>query len=328
VPTRGRLEFILRDAAVRNVGLPIQRQDLRFRQTFEEVAKTVHDHLVRDDQHALSAVFAGHRVEHAAQPQDDVAPALAAGRTKIELADVAALLAQRRIGAGDARHGHPVQDAELLFAEPLIRDHARRRRVHDARDDARGFQRPQIRRREHHRRAFGGGLRCKPVGQRTRLLLAQRRERNVHVPRREVDEMVAGRFCRVTGDVACALAVPHQPHRVRPFLHCRGSAHSSRSFVHCRGLKMRDAPTAVQAVNGRSRCRSTAEAGCRQSRHRRVAGNQSIRSGKQQRAVQFRHPAQRESGRQLCDSRHVRRWREQAEREHDAEPEDAECVYS
>ena len=69
---------------------------------------------------AVAAVFACQHVEEAAQAQDHVAPALAAGRTEIELAHVQALLGEVRVLGADAERRQPVEDAELLLAQALV----------------------------------------------------------------------------------------------------------------------------------------------------------------------------------------------------------------
>ena len=55
----------------------------------EDVAEAQHDDLVADDQHAPVAIMEVDRVEHRPQPQDDVGPALAAGRAVVEFAEPA-----------------------------------------------------------------------------------------------------------------------------------------------------------------------------------------------------------------------------------------------
>ena len=74
------LELIGADAAVEHVGLLVDGQDLRLVQLLEDVAHAQHHDLVADDQHAAVAIMQVDGVHHRAQPQDDVGPALAAGR--------------------------------------------------------------------------------------------------------------------------------------------------------------------------------------------------------------------------------------------------------
>ena len=94
----------------------------------EQVAQAVDDHLVGDDQHAVAAVLARQHVEQAAQAQDHVAPALAAGRAEVELADVQALLGELGVLGADAERRQPVEDAELLLAQALVAHAGDRRR--------------------------------------------------------------------------------------------------------------------------------------------------------------------------------------------------------
>ena len=75
-----------------------------------------------DDQHAAAGVVQAHRVERAAQPQDHVAPALSTGRAVVELAEQPAELGLMGMAALDAGTGEPVEDAELLLAQPFVDD--------------------------------------------------------------------------------------------------------------------------------------------------------------------------------------------------------------
>src|SRR5687768_18296321 len=93
--------------AVRNVGFPIQLQYLRFVHPFEQVAKTIDDDLMRNDQHTLAAILARHRIDDAAQPQDHVAPAFTAWRPEIKLADMRTLRTQdRKSTCLNSSHGY------------------------------------------------------------------------------------------------------------------------------------------------------------------------------------------------------------------------------
>ena len=72
-------------------------------------------------------VVQAHGVEHAAQPQDHVAPALAAGWPVVELAEQAPELGLLGCDAARCRAaGQPVEHAELLLAQPLVDDELRR----------------------------------------------------------------------------------------------------------------------------------------------------------------------------------------------------------
>ena len=191
-----------------------------------------------DDEHALARIVARDGIDHAAQAQNDVAPAFAAGRAKIKLADVLALLVQVGIALRDAVDGEAVKDAEFFLAQALVdlaRHFARclaanrRRVVHGGaidgvQHDARRLGRAQIRRMQHHvgpRALRHGG---EPVGQRLRLLHAEIGQGHVNVALGNADHQPFGRFRGVACNVAGALAVPHQPDFLRPLLLHRASA--------------------------------------------------------------------------------------------------------
>src|SRR5699024_5074376 len=108
------------DRAVRHVGGAVDAEDLFFIQAFEQVAQAIDRDLVGHDQYALAAVFAHDGVDHAAQAQDDIAPAFATGRAEIELADVDALLVEFRVLLADAMNGQAVEDAEFLFPQAFV----------------------------------------------------------------------------------------------------------------------------------------------------------------------------------------------------------------
>jgi hypothetical protein len=60
--------------------------------------------------------------------------------------------------------------------------------------------------------------RGEPVAERLCLPVAERRERHVDVTVGDVDRRHPAEFGDVARDVARALAVPHDPQRLRPFL--------------------------------------------------------------------------------------------------------------
>ena len=60
-------------------------------QLLEDVAHAQHDDLVGDDDDALVGIMEVDRVERRAQAQDDVGPALAAGRAVVEFAHLGAV---------------------------------------------------------------------------------------------------------------------------------------------------------------------------------------------------------------------------------------------
>jgi hypothetical protein len=69
------------------------------------------------------ALFAPQHLDHAAQPEHDVAPALAAGRPEIELADERALRGELGKLLLDAVLREAVEDPELLLAQALVDAH-------------------------------------------------------------------------------------------------------------------------------------------------------------------------------------------------------------
>src|SRR5439155_534387 len=78
--------------------------------------------LMRDDEDAPSLVMQGDRVEGAAEPEDDVAPALAAGRPVIEFAEIGAQGGLFGMQLHDPGPGQAVEDAEFLLAQALVDD--------------------------------------------------------------------------------------------------------------------------------------------------------------------------------------------------------------
>ena len=88
----------------------------------EDVAEAQHDDLVADDQHAPVAIMEVDRVEHRAQAQDHVGPALAARRPVVEFAEPPAVRGFFREALADPERGQPVEDSELALAQALIDD--------------------------------------------------------------------------------------------------------------------------------------------------------------------------------------------------------------
>ena len=121
---RGRREVVGGNAAVEDLGLAVDRHDLFLGQFLEDVAQAEHDHLVAYDQHALVGILQVDRVERRAQPQDDVGPALPAGRAVVEFAHLSAMRRLARELLADTAPGEPVEDAELALAQALV-EHGR-----------------------------------------------------------------------------------------------------------------------------------------------------------------------------------------------------------
>ena len=171
------VEAVLGDRAVRDIAFGVDRQDLLLRHGLEKIAQAEHDDLVADDQHAAAAVVQGDRVERAAQAQDDVAPALAAGRPVVELAEEAAELGLVGMMPLDAGAGEPVEDAELLLAQALVDDERVALGAEPAcrLDELGRALRPQIGRGQDDVRPFRGRQRGEPASERARLLFPERR---------------------------------------------------------------------------------------------------------------------------------------------------------
>jgi hypothetical protein len=81
--------------------------------------------LVRNDEHPLTHIVAGERIEHAAKAKYDVAPAFASGGPKVKLAHILSLFAEHRILSLDAMGRHAIQYSELLLAQALVRNNPR-----------------------------------------------------------------------------------------------------------------------------------------------------------------------------------------------------------
>jgi hypothetical protein len=213
------VEGIRSDGAVRHVAGAVLREDRRLVHPLQQVAEAIDDDLVRHDQHALARILARHCVEDAAQAQDDVAPALAAGRAEIEFADVVALLMKLGIFLGDAAHGQAVEDAELLFAQAFVgMDGQQLVAVQALHQDVGRLGRAHVRRMEHDVRLAVRRQRGEPARQCLRLTHAQLGQGHVDVALGDVDEQAGRGFGRVTCDVAGALAMPDEPDFLRPLL--------------------------------------------------------------------------------------------------------------
>ncbi len=206
---------------------PVEREHLRLVEAVEQIAQAVDDHLVADDEDAIAPIFARQHVEKAAQAQDHVAPAFAAGRAKVELADVRPLLGELGIPGADAERRQPVEDAELLFAQPLVADAGDGAdvavglvsvRAQCGEDAVAGLAGADVGRAEHDLRLLVARQGGEPVAERVALLLAERRQRHVDIAIGDIDRGKAAELGRVAGDVAGALAVADDPERLRPLL--------------------------------------------------------------------------------------------------------------
>jgi cation diffusion facilitator family transporter len=225
---RCSIEAIVGDRAIRDVALPVNLQDARFVERFEDVAHAQHDDLMREDHHALAGIMKRDRVEDGAEAQDDVAPALAAWRTMIEFAKQAPKLCLFGKDVGDAGRCQPIEDAELLLAQPFVEaDGHVARRTAAGPESLGSLERAPIRRREKNLRPRAFRLAGEPMPQRRRLLLSQTAERDVCVANREFDTVHGGFMGSVARHVAGALSVPHDDQLLRPMHAGLPSAHAT-----------------------------------------------------------------------------------------------------
>src|ERR1043165_5958747 len=173
-----------------------------------------------DDQHALSPVVARDGVNHAAKTQDHVAPTLAAGWPVIELAERGAGFSLVRVLLLYADAGQTIKDAELFFAQALVRNETYFLAIYTGRfeREPRRLARANIRRCEHDRRLLFTRQFSESTPERRRLPHPERRERHVNVARRNVYDWKPRSLSRVARHVASALAVSHYPQNIRPFL--------------------------------------------------------------------------------------------------------------
>ena len=143
-----------------------------------------------DDEDAFPAVLAHHGIQHAAQSQDHVAPALAARWTKVELADASALFGKLGVALFDGELGQPVQDAELLLAQPLVGGKRHSVLVDPGlfQKQQRGRPSAQVGRTQHHIGTLFRRQIAKPSAKRARLLLSQCRKRRIDIACHDVDQ--------------------------------------------------------------------------------------------------------------------------------------------
>src|SRR5438067_13830395 len=112
VSSQVRIEFVRGDGAVSNLFGTIKREDLFFGHALKQVAKTVDDDLMTNNQHALAAIVARDCLIHTPQPQHDIAPTLAARRSVVKLAECGARFRQVCIFRLDTYARHAIKDAE------------------------------------------------------------------------------------------------------------------------------------------------------------------------------------------------------------------------
>ena len=219
---RVRLELVRGDAAIEHLGLLVDAEDRRLVELLEDVAEAQHDDLVADDQHAPVAIMQVDGVEHRAQAQDHVGPALAAGRAMIEFAEPAAVRGFLGKALADAERGQPVEDPELALAQALVDDGPRRAAGKRAllADDLGGLPGADIGRGQDRSRAARRAAKPRTSARRLRLLHAELGQGHVDVAHVDVDLVRA------------------RSRRRRRARHCPGSARAapatSRSGQFCR----------------------------------------------------------------------------------------------
>src|SRR4051812_24246052 len=94
----------------------VDRKYLFFRHALKQVPEAIHHDLMRDDQNAILPVLSRNRIDNTPESQNDVTPALAPGRTMIELSQSRANLCLLRVLMPDPILREAVEHAELFFA--------------------------------------------------------------------------------------------------------------------------------------------------------------------------------------------------------------------
>jgi hypothetical protein len=211
---RGQAEIAVGVAVVageRGVGhllLLVDGEQLLLGQLLQHVPEHHDDGLVRDDDQPLVVVAQALRGQHAADPQRDVGPALAAGRAVVELAEQVPPLRLVRVLLADAGAGHPVERAEIPLPEAFVGADA------DAELTGRelgGGECPLERRAQDGGRPLVLGQIGQPPAQRLGLCPAGVGQRDVGVADVELQPARLRLLRLRVRDVAHALAVPHQP---------------------------------------------------------------------------------------------------------------------
>ena len=166
-----------------------------------------------DDEHLLAAVLPADGVEDAPHPQPHVAPALAARRPVVELADPGPGLGLVGEALRDAGVGEPVEDPELPLPQPLV-DRRSRRRCPPPRRRARRCAGPA---RTATRARPSGARPARPAttpGPEPAARPARTARRPCRAPRCRSPR--TGALGRVPGDVPGALAVADDQKQLGP----------------------------------------------------------------------------------------------------------------
>ncbi len=118
----------------------------------------------------------------------------------------------------DAVRGQAVEHAEFLFAQALVLEDAQVVAVEVAHHEVGRFGGAHVRRMQDDGRALRCGQRREPGAEGVGLALAKVGQGHVDVAFGDVDAVPCGCFSQVARDVAGALAVPHDPNFLWPFL--------------------------------------------------------------------------------------------------------------
>ena len=166
-----------------------------------------------DQQHPFAPVFARQHVYDGAQAQDDIAPAFAARRTVVELAQQPPQFGLLRVLLDDACVGQPVQNAELPLPQTFIHRQSLfvLKQPGTFHRDLRRLAGAFVGRSPHDRRRFFRRQTPEPIAQCPRLAFAEGGQRHIGVAHRNVNNGMPGGFGGVTGDIARAFAVPDKP---------------------------------------------------------------------------------------------------------------------
>ena len=194
------------DGAVWHVGYAVEIHYLRFVHPFEQIRKQIDDDLMRERSHALTAVLARHRVDHAAQRTNHIAQLSRPPAGESKTCPRVALLAKLRMSLAYAETSSPIEDSEFFSSQAFVRgqDVAHRRQC-------RRFQTPAVRSRRAVYRANQHDVRLQSA--RLPATIARARSTaarltgiaNINVACRDVYKAGA-QLCRITRDVSCALA--------------------------------------------------------------------------------------------------------------------------
>ena len=172
---RLRIKLIGCNRTVGDFLSPVDLQNLILAHALQEIAHAQHDDRMADDQNTLATIITRNGVDHAAQPQDHIAPTLAAWRTMVELAQNTPELGLIRKLLSDTKTGQAIKDTELLLAQALVADKGQvvKRKSGTIADDLGGCPCPHIGRANDHAWTLVDRHLAEPAPQRRRLILAK-----------------------------------------------------------------------------------------------------------------------------------------------------------